>query len=91
MHHNEQPKERVVFSWSGGKDSAMALHEILQSGRFQVVALLTSIAQEYRRVSHHGVREELLERQAEAIGLPLDSCICRHPLRTPVPTRSMSN
>jgi uncharacterized protein (TIGR00290 family) len=65
-------QERVVLSWSGGKDSAMALHELQKSGHYQIVALLTTVADRYRRVSHHGVRERLLEMQAEAIGLPLD-------------------
>lgn len=65
-------RERVVFSWSGGKDSALALHELRKSDRYEIVALLTTVADSYRRVSHHGVREELLEMQAEAIGLPLD-------------------
>lgn len=65
-------KQKVVFSWSGGKDSAMALYELRKDTRYQVVALLASVAQQYRRISHHGVREELLERQAAAIGLPLD-------------------
>jgi uncharacterized protein (TIGR00290 family) len=60
------------MSWSGGKDSAVALHEILKSGEYEVVALLTSISEEYRRISHHGVREELLEHQAAAIGIPLE-------------------
>ena len=74
MQDNEEPdtaKERVVLSWSGGKDSAMALYELRRSGRYEVVALLTTLAEEYNRVSHHGVRAELLERQAEALGLPL--------------------
>src|SRR5438552_10390427 len=62
----------ILFSWSGGKDSALALHALLQQPEWEVVGLLTSVADEYRRVSHHGVREELLERQADAIGLPLD-------------------
>lgn len=62
----------VVFSWSGGKDSALALHALLEDPAWEVVALLTTVAEEYRRVSHHGVREEMLERQAESIGLPLD-------------------
>jgi len=63
----------ILFSWSGGKDSALALHALLQQPeQWEVVALLTSVSDEYQRVSHHGVREELLERQAEAIGLPLD-------------------
>jgi uncharacterized protein (TIGR00290 family) len=65
-------KERVVMSWSGGKDSAVALHELLKSDQYEVVALLTTVSEEFRRISHHGVREELLEEQANAIGLPLD-------------------
>ncbi|HSV62474.1 MAG TPA: hypothetical protein VLH83_03950 [Chthoniobacterales bacterium] len=64
-------KERVVMSWSGGKDSAMALHELLRGGKHEVVALLTSVSEEFRRISHHGVRESLLDEQAKAIGLPL--------------------
>ena len=61
----------LVMSWSGGKDSAMALHEVLKTKRYDVVALLTSVSQEYGRVSHHGVREVLLEQQADAIGIAL--------------------
>ena len=63
----------ILFSWSGGKDSALALHALLQQpAEWEVVGLLTSVADEFKRVSHHGVREELLDAQAEAIGLPLD-------------------
>jgi uncharacterized protein (TIGR00290 family) len=61
----------VVMSWSGGKDSVMALHELLRSADYDVVELMASISEEYRRVSHHGVREELLDAQAAAIGIPL--------------------
>jgi len=50
----------------------MALHALLRDERYEVVGLLTTVAAEYKRISHHGVREELLEIQAEAIGLPLD-------------------
>ena len=64
-------KERVVMSWSGGKDSAMALRALLREGEHEVVALLTSVSEEFRRISHHGVRESLLDEQAEAIGIPL--------------------
>ncbi len=64
-------REKVVLSWSGGKDSAVALHEIRKSRKYEIVSLLTSVADEYRRISHHGVREELVEQQAEAIGVPL--------------------
>jgi uncharacterized protein (TIGR00290 family) len=65
-------KTPVVMSWSGGKDSAVALHELRKSGQYEVVALMTSISEEFHRISHHGVREELLEQQAEAIGIALE-------------------
>jgi uncharacterized protein (TIGR00290 family) len=61
----------VVMSWSGGKDSAMALYHLARSDEYEVVELMTSVAEEFARVSHHGVREVLLEEQARAIGLPL--------------------
>jgi uncharacterized protein (TIGR00290 family) len=65
-------KTPVVTSWSGGKDSAVALHELLRSDEFEVVALMTTVSEECRHISHHGVREELLDAQADAIGLPLE-------------------
>lgn len=65
-------KEKIVFSWSGGKDSAMALHEILRSGSYDVVALITTVTSQYQRICMHGVRESLLEAQAKATGIPCD-------------------
>lgn len=65
------PKTPLVMSWSGGKDSALALETLQHDPRYEVVALMTSVSEEFRRVSHHGVREALLEQQADAIGLPL--------------------
>lgn len=65
-------KTPIVMSWSGGKDSTIALHELLQTGEYDVVSLMTSLCEEYRRISHHGVREALLEEQARAIGIPLE-------------------
>jgi uncharacterized protein (TIGR00290 family) len=61
----------LVVSWSGGKDSALALYELQRDPRYEIVALMTSLSDEFRRISHHGVREELLEAQADAIGIPL--------------------
>ena len=61
----------VVFCWSGGKDSAMALHALLQGADVRVAALLTTITEGYDRISMHGVRRELLQQQAKSIGLPL--------------------
>lgn len=65
-------REKIIFCWSGGKDSALALHKVLQEGRYEVVALLTTCSEHFQRVSMHGVRLELLEAQARAIGLPLE-------------------
>lgn len=64
--------ERVLMSWSGGKDSSLALYEVLGEGEYEVVGLLTTLSSMYRRVSHHGVREELLDEQAASLGLPLE-------------------
>jgi uncharacterized protein (TIGR00290 family) len=61
----------VALSWSGGKDSSLALHVLRSGAEHEVVALLTSVTREYDRVSIHGVRRALLERQADALGLPL--------------------
>jgi uncharacterized protein (TIGR00290 family) len=64
-------KEKIIFCWSGGKDSALALNRVLQDDRYEVVTLLTTCNEHFQRVSMHGVRVELLEQQAAAIGLPL--------------------
>ena len=63
--------EPILFCWSGGKDSAMALHALLQRKDVRIAALLTTVTEGYERISMHGVRRELLERQAQSIGLPL--------------------
>jgi len=64
-------KEKIILSWSGGKDSTMALYELLRQGDYDIT-LLTTITDEYGRISMHGVREVLLEAQAEALGCPLE-------------------
>ena len=63
--------DRIVLSWSGGKDSSLALEALRADTRYEVVALLTSITREYDRVSIHGVRRSLLEAQAQSLDLPL--------------------
>jgi len=62
---------KAWVSWSSGKDSAFALHEVVRIGAFDVVRLLTVVTDPFDRVSMHGVREELLDAQARALGLPL--------------------
>ena len=71
MAHTLNTPEPILFCWSGGKDSAVALHTLLQEKQFRVAALLTTVTEGYERISMHGVRRELLERQAHSIGLPL--------------------
>ena len=68
-------RERVLISWSGGKDSCMALEALLTGGLFDVAALVTTVTRESGRISMHGVRRELLERQAESLGLPLQQVL----------------
>jgi uncharacterized protein (TIGR00290 family) len=63
---------KALFSWSGGKDSALALYEILTGRDFDIVSLVTTVTGGYDRVSMHGVRTSLLERQAESLGLGLE-------------------
>jgi uncharacterized protein (TIGR00290 family) len=63
--------EPIALSWSGGKDSALALQALRADPRYAVVALLTSVTREYDRISIHGVRRTLLEAQLAAIDLPL--------------------
>ena len=62
---------KAWLAWSSGKDSAWALHKVRQESQFDVVALLTTINYTHGRVAMHAVRENLLEIQAAAAGLPL--------------------
>jgi uncharacterized protein (TIGR00290 family) len=63
--------KRVLLSFSSGKDSAWALHVLRRDPNVVVVGLLTTLNQVARRVAMHAVREELLDAQARALGLPL--------------------
>lgn len=67
--------EKVLVSWSGGKDSAMALSEILAARQYEVAALLTTVTRDYDRISMHGVRRVLVERQARSLGFPLEEVL----------------
>jgi uncharacterized protein (TIGR00290 family) len=64
------PKPKALISWSSGKDSAFALHEVRCAGEFDVVGALTTVTETFARVSIHGVRQEILRAQCEAAGLP---------------------
>lgn len=62
---------KAVFNWSGGKDSALALWKVLQSGEYEVVSLLTTVNRQNQRSSMHAIPVGLLQKQAESIGIPL--------------------
>lgn len=64
-------KTKAIFNWSSGKDSALALYKTLQENQFEITSLLTSINEEFQRISMHGVHISLLEKQAESLGFPL--------------------
>src|SRR6201995_5416082 len=56
--------EKAFFNWSGGKDSALALHKAMLSNEYNIQCLLTNINGAHERVSMHGVRRSLMEAQA---------------------------
>lgn len=64
---------KSYMNWSGGKDSSLCLHKILQQPQYSVECLLTSVNATHDRISMHGVRRSLLEAQAASIGLPLQT------------------
>src|SRR5882762_965668 len=66
----KQPRPKALISWSSGKDSAFALHEVRRAGEFEVVGALTTVTETFDRVSIHGVRQEILRAQCLAAGLP---------------------
>lgn len=63
--------KKAIFAWSGGKDSALALCYIIEQKEFEILGLMTTLNENFKRISMHGVREESLEKQADSIGLPL--------------------
>ena len=65
-------KEKVIFSWSAGKDSALAFYELQKTENYEIAALLTTVTKDYDRISMHGVPRILLELQAESLGFPLE-------------------
>lgn len=64
-------KQKAIFNWSSGKDSALALYKTLQGEKYEITSLLTSINEEFQRISMHGVSVSLLEKQAESLGFAL--------------------
>jgi uncharacterized protein (TIGR00290 family) len=65
--------KKTLLSWSSGKDSAWALHHLRQNPEIELLGLFTMMNQKYSRVSMHATRSELLQVQADAVGLPLQT------------------
>jgi uncharacterized protein (TIGR00290 family) len=66
---------KALFSWSGGKDSALALYDALGNRDYDIVSLVTTVTGVYDRISMHGVRSALLEKQADSLGLGLEKVL----------------
>jgi uncharacterized protein (TIGR00290 family) len=79
----------ALVSWSSGKDAAYALREVVRTGVVTPVGLLTTVSEAFGRVSMHGVREELLRRQAGVVGLPLTTVRIPYPCPNEVYEREM--
>jgi uncharacterized protein (TIGR00290 family) len=84
-------RPKAWLAWSSGKDSAWALHNVRQGRQFDVVALLTTVNYTHGRVAMHAVRENLLETQAAAAGLPLVKVAIPSPCSNEVYERAMSD
>ena len=82
------PRPKAFVSWSTGKDSAYALHEARRQG-VDVIGMMTTVTSAFGRVSMHGVREELLDRQVEAVGLPCLKIAIPTPCSTEIYEREM--
>lgn len=67
-----EQKPKTYFNWSSGKDSALALHYLLEQGHYEIDRLLTTVNAHYNRVSMHGLPRNVLEAQTASVGIPLD-------------------
>jgi len=85
----EVTRSRAIVSWSTGKDSAMALYDVLKSKKFEILSLLTTVSDAFHRVSMHGVREELLDLQSESLGLQVEKVLIPYPCPNDVYERKM--
>jgi uncharacterized protein (TIGR00290 family) len=86
-----QTPANAALLWSGGKDSILALHHVFTSHpHLQVVRLITCLSQAYDRVSMHGVRRQLIEEQADALGLPVEFVVIPNHEAAPCPITSIT-
>jgi len=81
---------KCLVSWSSGKDSAWLVHVLRQQSGIELAGVLTTVNEKYSRVAMHAVREELLEAQADALGLPLWKVAIPSPCPNDVYERAMA-
>lgn len=79
LPHSDPLMIPVVLSWSSGKDSALCLYYLLKSNKYVVHGLLTTITKAFSRVSMHGVRESLLDKQIQALGMDVEKVYLPYP------------
>jgi len=91
IHRLSRDQPKAIVSWSSGKDSAMSLYKILESNEFEIVAILTTVSDEFQRVSMHGVREELLDQQAASLGFAIEKVRIPYPCPNEVYEQKMSD
>jgi uncharacterized protein (TIGR00290 family) len=82
-------RPKALIAWSSGKDSAWALHVVRRAGEYDIVGALTTVTGTFTRVSIHGVREELLDAQFTAAGLPARKVRIPYPCPNEVYEREM--
>ncbi|MFD2909103.1 diphthine--ammonia ligase [Flavobacterium ardleyense] len=64
-------RKKAIFNWSGGKDSALALHKIIEENKYEVISLFTTLNEETQKSSMHSIPLAILRKQAESLGIPL--------------------
>jgi uncharacterized protein (TIGR00290 family) len=83
-------RPKALIAWSSGKDSAWALHEVRRASEYDIVGAITTVTGTFTRVSIHGVREELLDAQLAAAGLPARKVRIPYPCPNEVYEREMA-
>ncbi|MCM3705630.1 MULTISPECIES: Dph6-related ATP pyrophosphatase [Cytobacillus] len=68
-------RKKVALSWSGGKDSCLALDVLIKKG-YEVACLLTTVPQEISRTFGHGEKTELIQLQAKSLSIPAEFIFC---------------
>src|ERR1044071_7383091 len=89
--HNKITMHKCLVSWSSGKDSAWMVHVLRQRRDIELAGVLTTVNDKYQRVAMHAVRVELLQAQADALGLPLWKIPIPSPCPNEVYERAMSD